>query len=313
MVMEKKIKYLIPGIFAILIIYFLGINNLSSYQKEFTKPTSICSQKECEINLCQPEYVLSPKSMNLYCQLPEKTCKCQVYNYGAFYQGLGNNKDFYNPSANIYKSYKDLTKFIGGDVEKNPPKLTVNFIQGKMQSYSNQQINIWPLDTYGQYHESIHFILRYYTQPQDGFYPYLEEGLAHYGAYCYNNPNTQRCNYNLGDYQDKDICTPNKDKCIGQVRDTSLVLELRKDYNCDWEHCWREFLQWATTEMKGQPLNLRDAINELNLITGKDIRDLLSKYGIKELDYTVQLFVISYEDEVKEEEIVNDKGEFTTL
>ena len=286
----------------------------TGYQKEFEKSTYFCSEKQCNSNLCSSYNLLKISYINIDCKLSEIICICSINNYDAFYDGLGNKNDLYNPSANIYKSYNDLLNFTGINPKQNPPVANVIFIEGTMQTYSKGTIKVWPRDKYGQYHELIHFLLRYQTQPQEGWYPYLEEGLAHYGAYCYNNPNTPRCDYDLGNYQDSEICIPNVGNCKGQVKDTSLVLQLRRDYNCDWNHCWKEFLNWAVTEQKGKTLNLIDATNKLNEITGKDIKPLLLSYGISESYFReIPEFKIIYDDEVIEEEIINEKGEFTTL
>jgi hypothetical protein len=313
---EEKMKRELSILFfiALLIIFYIVSIGEKGYQRDFQKPTSSCSVQACEESSCEPLEIHRVNEININCKLIPLDCKCKIYNYNLFYESLGKDSIVYNPSANIYKSYEDLIKFVDGQAQTTSPMLTVTFIEKEMQYYSKGNIYVWPNDKYGQYHEMIHFLLRQYTQPQEGWYPYMEEGLAHYGAYCYNNPNTARCNYDLGNYADSDICVPNLGSCTGQIMDTSLVLQLRRDYGCDWNHCWKQFLKWAVEEKKGQPLTLKDATNELNSIIGKDIRPLLLSYNINEKDYLQQpQFSIYYEDKVEEESIINNNGEFTTI
>jgi hypothetical protein len=316
--MKRRKSMFIPIVMIMMvaaIIFYLSIDKID-YQKDFDEPENICPQKECEINLCQPSNQLQLNYIDVSCALSKIICNCEIYNYDAFYQGLGNDKNFYNPSANLYKSYSIVLKDVGKKMSTEPVRLKVNFIEGKTQSYSRGVISVWPNDKYGQYHELLHFLIRSYTQPQEGWYPHLEEGLAHYGAFCYNNPTAVRCDYTLGsgNYEDPGICFPNNGTCKGQVMSTSLILELRRDYKCDWNHCWKKFLNWTVHDMKGKPLNLKDAVTELNMITGKDISPLLLKYG---LDTTtikeVPSFSVYYDDSVIEEEIINNNGEFTTI
>lgn len=307
--MVKEILLISTASLILLLIFF----NIQDYYKikiEDVSPThEKCYEQECNTNLCTPEYGIIFQNLNINCQLNPLTCKCAIDNYDSFYIGLGNNEASYNPTANLYKSYNNLLNFVG--INQDNPKLEAYFIQNKMQYYSEGKIFVWPNDKYGQYHESIHFLLRHYTIPQDGFYPYLEEGMAHYGAYCLNNPNSARCDFKFGTYVEEDICVPDVENCKGQIKDTSLVLQLRQDYGCDWNHCWKEFINWAITEKKDKHLTLQDSIEELNKITKKDIRPLLLTYGVDE--YKFPTFAIVTKDEVIEESIINENGEFTTL
>jgi hypothetical protein len=272
------------------------------YKGNFQEPTSICLNYDCYADKCSPSKNLDLANINFQCHLSKDFCECYVDSYDSFYQGIDNKFSAFTPTGNIYKS----NEYMKGYFENTPVTTNVIFIGTRLQKYSNGQIEVFPYDSYGQTHEQVHLFLRHYTLPLDGFYPYLEEGIAHYGAYCYNNPGTAICDNSLGSYYDSELCQPGQ--CEGQNRDYAIVLRLRQDYNCDWEHCWKGFFSWVIEEKDGKTLSLNDAIKELNKLTNSDVTPLLKEYGVKD-QYFLPSFAL-YQDEIIEEDLKNKDGLF---